>query len=82
MGTIDTLTLKECTELLRHNGLSVSQETLGAGIEQGVYPFAVCVKAKKSRVFQIYTSLLMKWIEERSVQGNSNITTQKELNVS
>jgi hypothetical protein len=63
---IDMLTLAELTELLRAHGMKVGQATLADGIEQGVYPFAVCIK-RKTRVFEIYTALVYKWIAERLV---------------
>jgi hypothetical protein len=61
---IETMTLIELTMLLRAHGVKVSQATLADGIEQGVYPFAVCIK-RKTRVFEIYTALVYKWIAER-----------------
>ena len=62
---IKTMTLQECMEHLRAHGLSVSQDTLANGIEQGVYPFGLCVIGGKRRVFQIFSNLLDKWIAER-----------------
>lgn len=62
---IKTMSLQECMEHLRAHGLSISQDTLANGIEQGVYPFCLCVIGVKRRVFQIFTNLLDKWIAER-----------------
>lgn len=62
---IKTMSLHECMEHLRAHGLSISQETLSNGLEQGVYPFGVCIIGGKQRVFQIFARLLDKWIEER-----------------
>lgn len=62
---IKTMTLQECMEHLRAHGLSISQDTLSNGIEQGVYPFGLCVIGWQRRVFQIFTNLLDKWIAER-----------------
>ena len=62
---IKTMSLQECMEHLRAHGLSISQDTLSNGIEQGVYPFGLCVSGGKQRVFQIFSNLLDKWIAER-----------------
>jgi antitoxin component of RelBE/YafQ-DinJ toxin-antitoxin module len=66
---IDTMTLIELTQKLRALGMKVSQATLADGIEQGVYPFAICIR-RKNRVFEIYTALVDKWIEERLCSTN------------
>ena len=62
---IKTMTLQECMEHLRVHGLSISQDTLANGIEQGVYPFGLCVIGGQRRVFHIFPNLLDKWIAER-----------------
>ena len=62
---IKTMSLQECMEHLRVHGLSISQDTLANGIEQGVYPFGLCVIGGKRRVFQIFSNPLDKWIAER-----------------
>ena len=62
---IKTMTLAECMDHLRAHGLSISQDTLANGLEQGVYPFGVCVRGAKQRVFQIFSRLLDEWIAER-----------------
>ena len=62
---INTMTMQECMDHLRAHGLSISQDTLSNGLEQGVYPFGVCINGGKRRVFQIFARLLDKWIEER-----------------
>lgn len=64
---IKTMTLAECMECLRAHGLSISQETLARGLEQGLYPFGVCILGGKQRVIQIYTRLVDEWIAEREV---------------
>ena len=37
------------------------------GIEQGVYPFGLCIKTDGSAVYQIFKRLLDEWIAERAV---------------
>ena len=67
MKTIVTMDLNECAAYLREHGLRISHETLADGIEQGVYPFGVCVGGKR-RVFQIFKRLLDEWIVEREIE--------------
>lgn len=64
---IKTMTMQECMEHLRSHGLSISQDTLANGIEQGVYPFGLCVIGGKRRVFQIFKKKLDAWISEVEV---------------
>lgn len=65
---IKTMDLNTCAAYLREHGLSISNETLANGLEQGVYPFGVCVGGCGRRVFQIFTRLLDEWIAEREVE--------------
>ena len=44
MKTIQTMDLNECAAYLREHGLSISNESLAAGLEQRVYPFGVCIR--------------------------------------
>lgn len=62
---IKTMSLQECMEHLRAHGLSISQDTLANGIEQGTFPFGLCVIGGKRRVFQIFKKKLDAWIAER-----------------
>ena len=47
MKTIRTMDLNECAAYLREHGLSISNESLAAGLEQRVYPFGVCIRGGK-----------------------------------
>ena len=69
MKTIQTMDLNECAAYLREHGLSISNESLAAGLEQRVYPFGVCIRGGKRRIFQIYTRLVNGWITEREVEA-------------
>lgn len=69
MKTIITMDTNECAAYLRAHGMKISKETLAFGLEQGVYPFGVCVSGGRERVFQIFKALLDKWIEEREVEA-------------
>lgn len=65
---IQTLTLNEAAAYLRERGLSISNETLASGLENGVFSFGAAFRANgKSRVVMIFKRLLDEWISERSV---------------
>jgi len=64
MPQIETMTLNELCALLRSYGLSTSEAKLGDGIEQGKYPFGICIHQTK-RQFEIYRRLVDEWISER-----------------
>lgn len=53
---------KHLTEVERQQWES---DTLADGLEQGVYPFGVCIRTDRSRVFQIFKKKLDAWIAER-----------------
>ena len=38
-------------------------------IEEGVYPFGLCIKTDGSAVYQIFKRLLDEWIAERGVEA-------------
>ena len=62
---IETMTLNQASKYLRDNGLSLCSDTLADGLEHGVYPFGVCIRTDRSRVFQIFRKKLDAWIAER-----------------
>ena len=66
MAEIRTLNINETIARLRAHGLSIGQSVLSDGIEQGVFPFGVCIK-KDKRNFFIFEKLLDEWIAERAV---------------
>lgn len=68
MKTIATMDLNECAAYLRDHGLRISNESLADGIQQGAYPFGVCIEGKR-RIFQIFTRLVNEWISEREVEA-------------
>jgi hypothetical protein len=53
--------------------MNISDAHLRAGIECGAYPFGVCIPMKQN-TFEIYKPLLMKWIEERSIKAEKELT--------
>ena len=68
MKTIPTMTPQTATEYLRELGMSISPDTLRRGIQQGVYPFGICIDTGNTPVYQIFKRLLDEWIDERAVQ--------------
>ena len=69
MQIISTMTPQSTAEYLRARGMSISPDTLRRGIEQGVYPFGLCIKTDGSAVYQIFKRLLDEWIAERGVEA-------------
>nr|DAI18420.1 MAG TPA: Regulatory phage protein cox [Caudoviricetes sp.] len=64
---IPTLTLNEAAAYLRAQGLGISNDTLAAGLEQGVFSFGTAFRPNgRNRVAMIYKVLLDQWIQERS----------------
>lgn len=64
---IPTLTLNEAAAYLRAQGLGISNDTLAAGLEQGVFSFGAAFRPNgRNRVAMIYKVLLDQWIQERS----------------
>lgn len=67
---IETMTLQELCNCMKMLGLRTSKEHISDGIEQGVYPFAVCIRRDesraRSRIFEIYTRKFNEWVAERA----------------
>lgn len=58
-----TLTAVEAVSILNNAGMSISVKTLRDGIEQGVFPFGICVLSD-SRIFYISKKKLAEFIED------------------
>lgn len=66
---IATMTANEAAAYLRAHGLKISNVSLMAGLEAGIFPFGHAFKGDgKQRVVMIFTRLLDEWIEERDVK--------------
>lgn len=61
---IETLTVKQAVDELRELGMNITPDRLRAGINQGVFPFGICIKMKNFE-FEIYRVPFEKWIAER-----------------
>lgn len=64
---VPTLNIREAVIRFREAGIQIGDDVMGAGIEQGLYPFAICTKTDKGRRFEIYERLLDEYLAERSV---------------
>lgn len=58
-----TMTLHECCEIMRANGISVSEASVGQMIEEGKFPFAVGVRRREG-AYIIFRSAMFRWLEE------------------
>lgn len=67
------ITVEEAVKILREHGWKGDEGHLRAGIDAGVYDFAVSFE-KKRRVYEIYLNKLLKWIEERSMNVEKELT--------
>ena len=65
---VETMTLNELTALFRRIGIATSETKLADGIEQGRYPFGICIRSSKSgeRQFEIYKRQVIEYITARS----------------
>lgn len=67
---IETMTLQELCDRMQALGVRTSKERLSDGIEQGVYPFAVCIHRKenrsRNRIFEIYTKKFEEWVRDKA----------------
>ena len=63
---VETVTTAEAAEVMRTAGISISAETVRNGIEQGVFPFGVCIQGEKRKVYQVYKVLLLGWLKDRA----------------
>ena len=55
-----TLTTEEAARLLRGAGIKIETVTLRDGIEQGVFPFGICIE-RGTRVFIISKKKFSEW---------------------
>ena len=58
-----TITPERATQIIRDAGVQIGTETLRAGIEQGIFPFGVCIEANK-RIFIISKKKLAEWLAD------------------
>ena len=63
---IEQLSLNEARRYLSDHGMKIGNVALANGLEQGVFPFGVCVNNDGNRDFFIYKALVDKFIKEIS----------------
>ena len=64
---IKILSVSKTCAVLEENGMKISPQHLGLGLEQRVYPFGVAIRGAGGKmIYEIYSTLLEKWIAERS----------------
>lgn len=67
MPVIETMTMDELDRRMREEyGMKTSKERLADAIEQGLYPFAICIKRPENnkRLFEIYTKKFEEWAND------------------
>lgn len=67
---LNVISTRAAAERLEQAGFHTNQRRIEAGLRQGVYPFGVAIKLKEY-VYEIYSTLLEKWIAERSEGGEN-----------
>lgn len=61
---------KEAVQILRAHGFTVTEVKLDMGLRQGVFPFGDAVEMPGGEwSYTIYTTLLERWIAERSAES-------------
>ncbi len=60
---MNTMTVHECCEALRANNVSVTETLLLDGLEQGKFPFGVCLRGRQ-RVPMIFRGKFYEWLED------------------
>lgn len=64
---IKAISVREAQKILEKHGYKVTVARIEMGLRQRVYPFGEAVEMKGgSFVYAVYTTLLERWIAERS----------------
>ena len=67
VNAIRELDAAEAFIRIRSAGSTMGEIAFKNGLEQGVFPFGICIRGSgEKRKFIIYEALLEKWIAERS----------------
>ena len=59
------------TEIMRASGMSMTTNTLRAGLQQGVFPFDDYIEREKGPVYHINKKLFDRWMAERAVENGA-----------
>lgn len=68
MRMIVVISVIQACKILEEHGMKIQPNHLRAGIHCGAYPFGNEIQMNKSCVYEIFKPLLMKWIDERSME--------------
>ena len=59
--------VKDAVARLREAGMDTNVQRIEAALRQGnVYPWGAAIKMERQWVYEIYSVLLEKWVQERS----------------
>ena len=72
--TIETMTLNQVTQRMRKLGIKTSEVRIGTAIQNGQYPWAICIPGEKNFCYEIYTKLFDKWVDERATLISEDAT--------
>lgn len=68
MQIIQTMTLNQTVARLRQLGVSTTEARVARAIQDGMYPWGICIPGKKNNCFEIYTKLFDQWVAERAIE--------------
>jgi lysophospholipase L1-like esterase len=60
------MTLNQVTQRMRKLGIKTSETRIGIAIQNGQYPWAICIPGEKNKCYEIYTKLFEQWVDERA----------------
>ena len=68
MQIIETMTLNETVDRLRKLGVHTTARRVATALQNGQYPWGICIPGEKNNCFEIYTKLFDEWVAERSTE--------------
>lgn len=64
LESIRTITVEATTNRMRDMGISIKADTVRRGIQQGVFPFGICIECAKQPRFIVYEKKFEQWAAE------------------
>lgn len=61
---VETMTVIEVTDALRGLGIRTSTERVMRFLEEGAYPWGICVQGNGKRLVEIYAKKFWEWVDE------------------
>ena len=65
---LSVISAEKAVEIINAHGWHTNIHHVYAGLACGAYPFGVAIPMGKSTVYEVYEPLLLKWIDERSME--------------